>query len=120
MEKELKEAVMEQQIREKEFEDLKASLEADLGAYMQEADELGARRSEMVYNLDPEALKTYERVRTALDGDAIVHVENRICGGCYMSITSNDYVRICGMKEIVTCKSCQRILFIPEYLEKQE
>lgn len=120
MEKELKEAVMEQQIREKEFEDLKASLEGDLEAYTREAEELTTKRNGMLYNLDPEALKTYERVRTALDGDAIVHVENRICSGCYMSITSNDYVRICGMREIVTCKSCQRILYIPEYLEKQE
>ena len=119
LERELSEAEKENKAREDEFNELRTSLEADLAAYSREMEELERKRSEMLYSLDPEAVKSYERVLNALGGDAVVSLENRICSGCYMTVTSNDYVRVCAMKEIVHCKSCQRILYLPELLGKK-
>ncbi len=116
---ELREAQSEHSIRETEFKDLKSSLETDLTQYQAEAVELEKKRNNLIYNFDPEALRSYERVVNALGSDGIVPIENRNCSGCYMAITSNDYVKICAMKEIVLCKSCQRLLYSPEFLDRE-
>jgi uncharacterized protein len=119
-EKELAEAVSENKVREAEFLELKASLENDLGEYNGEVEVLESKRVERIYPLDPEALKSYNRVLNALGGDGIVSLENHNCSGCYMAVTHNDYARIFAMKEVVLCKSCQRILYVPELLEPKE
>jgi len=119
IETELREAKSEHAIRETEFNELKSSLESDLTQYQAEAVELEKKRTDLIYNFDPEALRSYERVVAALGSDGIVPIESRNCSGCYMAITSNDYVKICAMKEIVLCKSCQRILYSPEFLDRE-
>ena len=35
------------------------------------------------------------------------------CSACYMTITANDGVRVLARKEVVQCKSCVRVLYVP-------
>lgn len=111
---ELKKVQAEQDERVKEFTAIKEELEKDLAAYRSESDKLEAARDEVTYEIDPDALMAYERVRQARDGEGIVPAESLICGGCYMAISNNDYQRIYLMNEIILCRSCQRILYLPE------
>jgi predicted nucleic acid-binding Zn-ribbon protein len=87
----------------------------DAAEYQAELDQMVARRAEYAKSLPPGPLSTYERVLKARDGKAIVSVEGgRTCGGCSMSITPNDMTRLHRMNEIVSCRSCERILYLPE------
>lgn len=119
MEKTFTESEQEFNARLEEFKDLKGALEKDLTEYESEAGVMEQERRDKMYNLDPDALKVYDRVRKALGGDGIVSVDGRTCGGCYMAITNNDFVRVVAMREIVLCKSCQRILY-PSDLKTRE
>jgi len=114
--RELKKLEAEQNERIQEFNAIKTELEDDLNSYRTETEKLDKTREEMLYEIDPDALVAYERVRKARDGMGIVSAEGLICGGCYMAISNNDYQRIYTMNEIILCRSCQRILYLPELL----
>lgn len=60
-----------------------------------------------------DAKEMYDRQTTARGDDALSRVDNRICAACYTEITaqsSNDLVQ----GKLVPCKSCGRILYLPE------
>jgi predicted nucleic acid-binding Zn-ribbon protein len=103
-------------IQKKEFEDFKKNIEEDLKEYNSEIETYMARRKEMVDEIHFEAVQLYEKVKRARGGDAIVAADGRTCGGCYMTVTTNDIARLRGMNEIVLCKSCQRILYLSDML----
>jgi len=86
----------------------------DEAEYRAELDQLTARRDEYARSLPAGPLSTYERVLKARDGKAVVPAEGRMCGGCQMSITPNDFTRLHRMNELVACRSCERILYLPE------
>lgn len=86
----------------------------DEAEYQVELDQMSVRRAEYAKSLPPGPLSIYERVLKVRDGKAVVAVEGKSCGGCQMSITPNDLTRLHRMNEIVACRSCERILYIPE------
>lgn len=90
--------------------------EAEYRAELAAAD---ARRAEYAKSLPPGPLSTYERVLKARDGKAVVPVESRSCGGCQMAITPNDLARLHRSGEIVYCRSCERILYLPEVAQQK-
>jgi predicted nucleic acid-binding Zn-ribbon protein len=81
-----------------------------------EMDATKKRRQELQAQADRQALQLYERILQARQGLAVVAVEARICQGCYMTLTPNDLMNLQGGRALVTCKSCQRILYLPEAL----
>ena len=87
----------------------------DAAEYQAELDEKLAKRAEYAKSLPPGPLSVYERVLRGREGKAVVGVEgNRMCGGCQMSIVPNDLTRLQRGGEIVSCRSCERILYLPE------
>jgi len=91
-----------------------AQWKKDEQEYKVELDRMLAQRAEYAKSLPPGPLSIYERVLKARDGKAVVQAEGRMCGGCQMSIVPNDFTRLLRMNEIVTCRSCERILYHPE------
>ena len=91
---------------------------------MPPVERLAVERREKIREVSTDALQTYERVRRK-HKDALALVEGTIdraagrigndlhCSACYMTITANDAVKVLGRKELVTCKSCVRILYVP-------
>ena len=83
-----------------------------------------AERAEYAPSVKEEGRELYERVRrkhaeamSIVDG-TIDRAAGRIgndlhCSACYMTITANDGVKVLARKEIVQCKSCVRILYVP-------
>lgn len=61
--------------------------------------------------VDPRFYKSYERIRAARDGRAVVQMSRGSCGACYNSITAQRQVEIKAMNKIITCDSCGVILY---------
>ena len=55
----------------------------------------------------------YQRVIKAKGQDAMAVVEGGSCGGCYQQLTIN-VVNEINMGRVVLCKSCGRVLYLPE------
>ena len=66
--------------------------------------------------LDAEVLKVYDRAFKAL-GEAVCPVEANVCQGCFSPVTPNDRSRLLSGRELVTCRVCSRIQFLPEVLQ---
>ncbi len=91
--------------------------------FLAEAEKLRAERGEAVRAVEtrrqgladgvpPEVLEDYTTLFRTRNGMAVAAVENRFCQGCYTQIITNDLARLMGGSSIVTCGSCQRILYL--------
>ncbi len=75
------------------------------------------RRAALLAELPRDLRASYERVRAARDGVAIVPCEERTCTGCGVSVSANEITRLLALSQIVYCDSCQRILYLPDVLQ---
>jgi len=101
---------------EAEFTEFVATCEKDKQDASADLGSTEERRRALLSKLNGELLDSYERVRVARDGTAVVSAEGKICSGCGINLKPNDMARLMGAREIVTCDSCQRILYLPEIL----
>ncbi|KPK27401.1 MAG: hypothetical protein AMJ61_05860 [Desulfobacterales bacterium SG8_35_2] len=69
------------------------------------------KRDSMAKNIKQAALRKYDMLRTRRNGKAVVGVVNGICQGCFMSIPPQHFNDILKGDRILTCPTCQRILF---------
>jgi predicted nucleic acid-binding Zn-ribbon protein len=84
-----------------------AKLESELGR-------LETELTEAEKALPQEVLADYQRVAKAHGEETLAPVEeNEICGGCFQKITSQ-MVNELAMSKIVFCKTCGRLLYLPE------
>lgn len=109
---------------QEEYAAAREQLEGALQPTKEDLEKRNRDRAEYLPKVNVEALAVYERVRTkhkdalaVLDG-TIDRAAGRIgsdlhCSACYMTVTANDAVKILARKEIVQCKSCVRILYVP-------
>ena len=118
---ELKERVESAQA---EYDEARSKLEGSLEPTKAELATRDAERSGQLPAAHSDALAVYERVRTkhndalaAMEGTidrAAGHIGNDLhCSACYMTVTANDAVRVLARKELVQCKSCVRLLYVP-------
>lgn len=119
-------ASLEKELEEKRaaYERAKADLEGSLVDVTAELEQRTAERTEFCRKIPSEPLQIYERVRRkhpdamALVEGTIDRAANRIgsdlhCSACYMTITANDAVHVLARSEVVQCRSCVRILYVP-------
>lgn len=76
--------------------------------------DLEVARSEAAQGIDESLLATYERIFQNKAGSAIVLMENEVCFGCHMKVTSQTALEVRAEKQIVHCPSCGRILRLPD------
>lgn len=93
-----KEAELERVNKEQEEEDLKLSHE----------------REKLVVRIDKSDLRTYERIRQAKDGKAVVPVRRNACGGCYKRVPPQTVLELRKNSKVITCEYCGRILVSDE------
>lgn len=115
--RELAELERELKIQQVELDAFKKSVDEDVAAYAEEKASVLAQREAVFNNLDFDAAQIYDRVKNARGGAGVVSAEGSTCGGCFMTVTPNDIARLRGLNELVLCKSCQRILYLPELIE---
>ncbi|HTV48784.1 MAG TPA: C4-type zinc ribbon domain-containing protein [Phycisphaerae bacterium] len=80
-------------------------------------------RGQAAARVPKDALTQYERVGKRYPGHAMAPVEfdeNNLedisCGGCFMSLSTEDVNLLRGRDELRRCQSCGRILYLPEML----
>lgn len=74
--------------------------------------ELMSNRQQMASGTPPALLSRYEQVRKASNGHAIAKVERGMCMGCRLTLPTTDLQRVRTSRELVTCNSCGRILYM--------
>lgn len=94
----------------KQVEQQRSDLEAKLKTLQEQLDTLKSDRQSLTAGLDEELLYRYDRLFQN-KGEAVVGVENQICMGCHMKITTQTVVRVKGGLEVVGCDQCGRILY---------
>jgi len=110
---ELEEAERILRQREIQWTQEQATLEQECATLAAEVERLNADRERVAGQLDPATLRSYETIRRARGGLAVVPVEQRACKGCRISLSSSEFQRARSSQELVTCQSCGRILYLP-------
>lgn len=59
-------------------------------------------------------LKVYNHIRSRGKPDAVVPIVAGHCGSCQITLTPGLTLEVAKLKSLVTCESCQRILYKPE------
>lgn len=67
---------------------------------------LEKRRQRLERKIELRYYRSYERIRAARDGQAVVLLSRNSCGACYNRIPPQRLVEIKAMDKIITCDSC--------------
>lgn len=89
------------------------SVESEMDLRKKAKAELQAKRKELTPAIKAEVFIKYERILGAREGIAMAAIEGNICQGCHIEVLPNDCVKILNGKELVTCRQCNRILYMP-------
>lgn len=86
----------------------------EIGTQMGEADKeiasYSGDRSAIVAEIKPPLMSRYTRIRTVYS-DAIVAARSGHCSSCNVSLPPQLYIQVQKGLELVTCPSCQRLLY---------
>ncbi len=109
-----KHKIAEKEIKQEELqlEELKKKVGVDLKTLESEIAELKKKRAGFEAGLDKDVLQQYQRLVSHKDAVAVVGVVNKVCQGCYMSITSQTLNKLMTDKDLTFCHSCGRILYL--------
>jgi len=72
---------------------------------------LNSEKARITQGLDRDYFKRYQTVKKAL-GNAVAEIDNGICKGCHMAIPPQLNIRVLKQEEIISCPTCQRILYV--------
>lgn len=97
---------------ERVFNEFKANVESETLAAEARREELLAKRAQVSADgIPPAQLEMYRGLLKTREGEALAELSSGICQGCFVNIPRNIVVRLARGAELVTCPSCDRILF---------
>jgi len=109
---------------DKELADLTSAGAAQMETLEAEIRKAQRDRDDMARELPAEALQQFERVAAKHEADAMCPLlidgqgtnhTSFSCGGCFMQLTENNYVRLLGnTDDLLACPTCTRILYLEE------
>ena len=99
-----------------EYGEFEERARQEMAEHQKEMTGFDTRRDQIRTGIDGEVLKLYDRVFEA-HGTAIVPAEANTCQGCFSTLTPNDRNRLIGGRQLVVCRVCQRILYMPEVIQ---
>lgn len=77
-------------------------------------EELVQQRPRLTEGIEEDFLERYDRLFKSKDGNAIVAIENNVCMGCHMKVTTQTVLAARAEKEMISCSQCGRILYNDE------
>lgn len=100
-----------------ELEKVKAETSSQAEALDADVRKAERDREDMARELPVDAQTLFDRVAAKHEDGAMAPLEvddgDVSCGGCYMQLTQNIYVRLLGDRnELITCPTCGRILYV--------
>ncbi|MEZ6013673.1 MAG: C4-type zinc ribbon domain-containing protein [Planctomycetota bacterium] len=97
---------------ERVFEEFSANVASETAAAEASLAELMNQRAQVSAGGIPVAqLEMYRGLLKTREGEALAELSSGICQGCFVNIPKNTVVRLARGSELVTCPSCDRILF---------
>jgi predicted nucleic acid-binding Zn-ribbon protein len=75
--------------------------------------ELESNRPAALEGIEEDVLERYDRLFNNKNGRALVALENEICSGCHMKVTSQTSLAVRAEKTMTSCPQCGRILHLP-------
>ncbi len=102
---------------QKELAERREELERVNKDHEEEELKLRHEREKLVVRIDKNDLKTYERIRKAKLGKAVVPVRRNACGGCYKRVPPQTLLELRKHSRVMTCEHCGRILVSDEIAE---
>ncbi len=96
---------------EGEWHNRQQQLTAEIEQLKGKLSELKQKRQLLTDEFDPQAVDRYENIRKQR-GQAVARVEQGICRGCRISLSSSELQQARG-DNLIQCGSCGRILFLP-------
>lgn len=109
--KEVERVTSEFQTAEKELEELLNELNEKSAQIEDQRLRLMHEREKVVMQADKSLIATYERIRRAKGGLAVVPVSKGACGGCFTQIPPQRALEIRSSDRIYTCEVCGRFLY---------
>ena len=101
------------------LEETQAQLKQAQESFAGRLDQLQKQRDEAADEIEPKTLTLFDRLSERYEGEVLAEVERTnprrdefICTGCHMSLRVEVANMLKSRDEIVTCKSCGRILFM--------
>ncbi len=95
-----------------------AAMKADIESKAGEQRVLLAKMEEAIKEAEAgvpeEERDRYDRTVKQRGADAMATVEEDACSGCYVSVTTQMMNELINAKHMVFCKTCGRILYLPE------
>jgi predicted nucleic acid-binding Zn-ribbon protein len=101
------------QTAEAEFAAEKQRLETENAGEAQELAALEQERTVRAAAVEPDILKQYDRLRASRKDLAVVAIVQGSCTGCHMSVPPQLAAEVKRQDRLLTCSSCQRILYWP-------
>ncbi|NUO08617.1 MAG: hypothetical protein HUU08_08065 [Candidatus Brocadia sp.] len=95
-----------------QLKELQRRVEADLKVMETEMNELKEKHDRYASMLDHDTLQHYSRLVSHKDAVAVINVVNKVCQGCFMSITAQTLNQLMSGKNLTFCHSCGRILYL--------
>jgi uncharacterized protein len=107
--------VVEQAVQraKEEYAEFERTTQERLAAQADELRRAEQQIKEVEANLPADVRPTYDRQVAARGEDALATVQGRTCTACYTEITAQMYNDLL-VGRLVLCKSCGRILYLPE------
>ncbi len=99
-----------EEFSKKDLEKLEAEMSHAKGRF----ETAKAERDASAALVGPAEMKVYNHIRSRGKPDAVVPIIGGHCGSCQITLTPGLSLEVAKMKSLVTCESCQRILYKPE------
>jgi predicted nucleic acid-binding Zn-ribbon protein len=94
----------------KQLDEKKRALKQRLEKTEKREAELNHKRETLIRNLRPQVAATYERIRKAKNGLAVVPVIRDACGGCFKTLPPQRRLEIRQKNRLFICEVCGRLL----------
>ncbi|MHC4663292.1 MAG: zinc ribbon domain-containing protein [Planctomycetota bacterium] len=111
---ELSEAGRELEKAEKEYADFSAQMDKKYAELNEQLEAEKRAKQELLAELEPLVVETYERILIYTRDTAIAEVESSMCLGCDMLLPPNVVNNVMACNDIIKCENCQRILILSE------
>jgi len=109
--KELKTAEQEFEALRLDYEKEKKELEKELDLMDSEISGLLKEQEGLRTEIETDLLKKYDRIRSHVNGRAVVPVWKSVCDACHMNIPPQMYNELQRSEEIMQCPFCSRIIY---------
>jgi len=80
--------------------------------------DLKSQRAQYTERIDGVYLGQYNFIKAKRNGFAVCSVKDGICTGCNMFISPHLYTQLVQSDQMITCPSCQRIIYAQELFEE--